>query len=209
MQTKYLPVLAAAAATTVSASEITRVNVVHIVETLQLGKHIPSFTPNKRDMDAIFARDSDGDCTSSARSILSSFPTPKPEIESWLLSAETTKPCTMEAPSSLSSDLMKYITEINEWAVEKDGDLHAISDSCLDEDDVDDAGQFGCSTPGVLLFTTDKTTETVQLKTALATFTPTGSAATSTKAPNAAATGGANAFAAAAAVGVAAFMIGA
>ncbi|KAF4990459.1 hypothetical protein FGRMN_8452 [Fusarium graminum] len=208
MQTKYLPILAAAAATTVSASEITRVNVVHIVETLQLGKHIPNFTPNKRDMNAIFARDSDSDCTSSARSILSSFPTPKPEIESWLLSAETTKPCTMEAPSSLSSDLMKYITEVNEWAVEKDGELQAITDKCLDADEVDDAGQLGCSTPGTLLFTTEKTTQTVQLKTALATFTPTGSAA-STNAPNAAATGGANTFAAAAAVGVAAFMIGA
>ncbi|KAM0347760.1 hypothetical protein ACHAPU_004775 [Fusarium lateritium] len=209
MQTKYLPILAGAAVTTVSASEITTVNVVHIVETLQLGKHIPSFTPNKRDIDAIFARGFDGDCTSSARSILGSFPTPKPDVSSWLLTAETTQPCTLEAPSSLSSDLMKYVTEVNEWAVEKYDDLQDISANCLEGDDVEDAGQLGCSTPGAILFTADKTTATVQLKTALATFTPTGSAAASTEAPNAAATGGANAFAAAAVVGVAAFMIGA
>ncbi|KAF5658227.1 infection structure specific, partial [Fusarium circinatum] len=54
MQTKYISLLAAAAATTVSAAEVKRVDVVHIFETLHVGKHIPSFTPNKRSVNAIF-----------------------------------------------------------------------------------------------------------------------------------------------------------
>ncbi|KIL96580.1 hypothetical protein FAVG1_01324 [Fusarium avenaceum] len=208
MQTKYLPILAAAAATTVSASQVTQVDVVHIIETLQVGKHIPSFTPNKRSLNAIFARDDDAECQSSFTSILLSVPTPNPAIQSWARTAETTQSCVIEAPTSLSSDLMAYITAINEWAVEKEGDLNAIVGKCLEEEDVENAGGIGsCSTPGTILFTADKTTDTVFLKTALATFTP--GAASTTKAPNAGATGAANSFAAAAAIGVAAFMIAA
>jgi hypothetical protein len=208
MQTKYLPILAAAAATTVSASQVTKVDVVHIIETLQVGKHIPSFTPNKRSLNAIFARDDDEECQSSFTSILLSIPTPKPALQSWARTVETTKSCVIEAPTSLSSDLMAYITAINEWAVEKDGDLNGLVGKCLEEEDVEGAGQINsCSTPGTILFTADKTTETVYLNTALATFTP--GAASATKAPNAGATGAANAFAAAAAVGVAAFMVAA
>ncbi|KAM0189724.1 hypothetical protein ACHAPA_008527 [Fusarium lateritium] len=208
MQTKYLPILAAAAATTVSASEVTQIDVVHIIETLQVGKHIPSFTPNKRSLNAIFARDNDEECQSSYTSILRSVPTPKPAVESWARTAETTEACVIEAPTSVSSDLMAYITAVNEWLIEKEGDLNGLVGKCLEEEDVEEAGQIdGCSTPGTILFTADKTTQTVQLKTALATFTP--GAASATKAPNAGATGAANAFAAAAAVGVAAFMVAA
>ncbi|CAJ0539128.1 Ff.00g068960.m01.CDS01 [Fusarium sp. VM40] len=210
MQTKYLPILAAAAATTVSASasQVTQVDVVHIIETLQVGKHIPSFTPNKRSLNAIFARDNDAECQSSFTSILLSFPTPKPAIESWARTAETTQLCVIQAPTSLSSDLMAYLTAVNEWAVEKDGDLNGLVGKCLEEEDVENAGGVdSCPTPGTILFTADKTTDTVFLKTALATFTP--GAASATKAPNAGATGAANSFAAAAAVGVAAFMVAA
>jgi hypothetical protein len=210
MQTKYLPILAAAAATTVSASKVTKVDVVHIIETLQVGKHIPSLTPNKRSLNAIFARDDDEECQRSITSILLSIPTPKPAVEAWASTAETTKSCVIEAPTSLSSDLMAYITAINEWAIEKDGDLNGLVGKCLEEEDVEDAGQIdSCSTPGTILFTADKTTDTVYLKTALATFTPVPGAASATTAPNAGATGAANAFAAAAAVGVAAFMVAA
>ncbi|EMT63266.1 hypothetical protein FOC4_g10013484 [Fusarium odoratissimum] len=104
MQTKYISLLAAAAATSVSAAEVKRVDVVHIFETLHVGKHIPSFTPNKRSVNAIFERDDKEECQSSAISILRSAPTANRDLESWALTAETTDPCTLTAPSSLSSD---------------------------------------------------------------------------------------------------------
>ncbi|KAH7255444.1 uncharacterized protein BKA55DRAFT_537851 [Fusarium redolens] len=217
MQTKYISLLAAAAATTVSAAEVKRVDVVHIFETLHVGKHIPSFTPNKRAVNAIFARDDKEECQSSAISILRSAPTANRELESWALTAETTDPCTLTAPSSLSSDLLSYMTAVVDWSNEKADDMQELVDKCIDEDDADNAGGLGvCSTPGKILFTTGTSTETVQLRTVLETFATPGASSTGsaggsddTDKTNAAAPRGANLFAAVAAVGVAGFMIAA
>ncbi|KAF4341364.1 infection structure specific [Fusarium beomiforme] len=216
MQTKYITLLAAAAATTVSASEVKRVDVVHILETLQVGKHIPNFSLNKRGVNAIFARDDKEECQSSALSILRSAPTANSDLESWALTAETTDPCTLTAPSSLSSDIMSYMTAVVEWENEKYEDMEELVGKCIDEDELDNSGGLVCSTPGKILFTTGTSVETVQLKTALETFatpgaSPTGSAggSDSSDKPNAVAPRGVNMLAAFAAVGVAGFMIAA
>ncbi|KAH7481540.1 hypothetical protein BFJ68_g1818 [Fusarium oxysporum] len=217
MQTKYISLLAAAAATSVSAAEVKRVDVVHIFETLHVGKHIPSFTPNKRSVNVIFERDDKEECQSSAISILRSAPTANRDLESWALTAETTDPCTLTAPSSLSSDLLSYMTAVVEWSNEKADDMQELVDKCLDGEDADDSGELGvCSTPGKIIFTAATTTETVQLKTVLETFATPGASSTGssggsddTEKTNAAAPRGANLFAAVAAVGVAGFMIAA
>ncbi|KAF4439261.1 infection structure specific protein [Fusarium austroafricanum] len=213
MQTKYLSLLAAVAATTVSATAVERVDVIHIFETLQVGHHIPEFTPNKRSINAIFARDDKEECQSSAISILRSAPTGNSAITSWARTAETTDPCTLVAPSSISSDVMSYVTEVIEWANDKYDDMEKLIGKCVDDDDVN-AGEFnGCSTPGTILFTADKTTETVKLETALATFATPGASSSSGSGsgskPNAAAPRGANMFAAVVAVGLASFIISA
>ncbi|KAI1040868.1 hypothetical protein LB505_008768 [Fusarium chuoi] len=214
MQTKYISLLAAAAATTVSAAEVKRVDVVHIFETLHVGKHIPSFTPNKRSVNAIFERDDKEECQSSAISILRSAPTANRDLESWALTAETTDPCTLTAPSSLSSDLLSYMTAVVEWSNEKADDMQEILDKCLDGEDAENAELGVCSTPGTIIFTAATTTQTVQLKTVLETFATPGASSTGsaggsddTEKTNAAALRGANLFAAVAAVGVAGFMI--
>ncbi|CVK92358.1 uncharacterized protein FMAN_07254 [Fusarium mangiferae] len=216
MQTKYISLLAAAAVTTVSAAEVKRVDVVHIFETLHVGKHIPSFTPNKRSVNAIFERDDKEECQSSAISILRSAPTANRDLESWALTAETTDPCTLTAPSSLSSDLLSYMTAVVEWSNEKADDMREIVDKCLDGEDAEDAELGVCSTPGTIIFTAVTTTQTVQLKTVLETFATPGASSTGsaggsddTEKTNAAAPRGANLFAAVAAVGVAGFMIAA
>ncbi|KAF9768670.1 hypothetical protein IL306_013981 [Fusarium sp. DS 682] len=221
MQTKYISLLAAAAATTVSATEVKRVDVVHIFETLQVGKHIPSFTPNKRDVNAIFARDDKEECQSSALSILRSAPTANRDLQSWALTAETTDPCTLTAPSSLSSDLMSYMTAVVEWSNEKFEDMEDLVGKCIDEDDLDNAGGLdACSTHGKILFTTGTSVETVRLETALKTFATPGASSTgsaggsgsdsdTTDKANAVAPRGVNMLAAVAAVGVAGFMIAA
>ncbi|RKL48652.1 hypothetical protein BFJ72_g1551 [Fusarium proliferatum] len=216
MQTKYISLLAAAAATTVSAAEVKRVDVVHIFETLHVGKHIPSFTPNKRSVNAIFERDDKEECQSSAISILRSAPTANRDLESWALTAETTDPCTLTAPSSLSSDLLSYMTAVVEWSNEKADDMQEIVDKCLDGEDAEDAELGVCSTPGTIIFTAATTTQTVQLKTVLETFATPGASSTGsaggsddTEKTNAAAPLAANLFAAIAAVGVAGFMIAA
>ncbi|KAM0555108.1 hypothetical protein ACHAPJ_006458 [Fusarium lateritium] len=221
MQTKYLSILAAVAATTVSA-EVEHVDVVHIFDTLHVGKHIPSFTPNKRDVNAIFARaDKDmNECQSSARSILLAAPTPSNRaVQSYFLTAETTDACTLTAPGSLSSDVMSYLTEVNEWASKSEKDMEKLLEDCLDEDEAKSASQMAastaCPTPGTIFFTASNGTRTVLLETALETFaTPaptsgSGSDDADTKDENAAAPRGASMVAAIAAVGVAGFMIAA
>ncbi|KAF5963802.1 infection structure specific protein [Fusarium bulbicola] len=220
MQTKYICLLAAAAATTVSAAEVKRVDVVHIFETLHVGKHIPSFTPNKRSVNAIFERDDKEECQSSAISILRSAPTANRNLESWALTAETTDPCTLTAPSSLSSELLSYMTAVVEWSNEKAGDMQELVDKCLDGEDANGGELAACPTPGTVIFTAATTTETVQLKTVLETFATPGASSTGsgsgsaggsddTEKTNAAAPRVANLFAAVAAVGVAGFMIAA
>ncbi|KAF5584166.1 infection structure specific [Fusarium subglutinans] len=220
MQTKYISLLAAAAATTVSAAEVKRVDVVHILETLHVGKHIPSFTPNKRSVNAIFERDDKEECQSSAISILRSAPTANRDLESWALTAETTDPCTLTAPSSLSSELLSYMTAVVEWSNEKADDMQELADKCLDGEDANGGELAACPTPGTVIFTAATTTETVQLKTVLETFATPGASSTGsgsdsaggsddTEKTNAAAPCGANLFAAVAAVGVAGFMIAA
>ncbi|KAF4438686.1 infection structure specific [Fusarium acutatum] len=216
MQTKYISLLAAAAATIVSAAEVKRVDVVHIFETLHVGKHIPSFTPNKRSVNAIFERDDKEECQSSAISILRSAPTANKDLESWALTAETTDPCTLTAPSSLSSELLSYMTAVVEWSNEKADDMQELVDKCLDGEDAEDAELGACSTPGTIIFTAATTTQTVQLKTVLETFATPGASSTGsaggsddTEKTNAATPHGANLFAAVAAVGVAGFMIAA
>ncbi|KAF5603730.1 infection structure specific [Fusarium pseudocircinatum] len=216
MQTKYISLLAAAAATTVSATQVKRVDVVHIFETLHVGKHIPSFTPNKRSVNAIFERDDKEECQSSAISILRSAPTANGDLESWALTAETTDPCTLTAPSSLSSELLSYMTAVVEWSNEKADDMQELVDKCLDGEDANDANLAACPTPGTVIFTAATTTQTVQLKTVLETFATPGASSTGSaggsddsEKTNAAAPRGANLFAAVAAVGVAGFMIAA
>ncbi|PNP80643.1 hypothetical protein FNYG_06242 [Fusarium nygamai] len=219
MQTRYISLLAAAAATAVSATQVKRVDVVHIFETLHVGKHIPSFTPNKRSVNAIFERDDKEECQSSAISILRSAPTANRDLESWALTAETTDPCTLTAPSSLSSELLSYMTAVVEWSNEKADDMQELVDKCLDGEDANDANLAACPTPGTVIFTAAATTETVQLKTVLKTFATPGASSTGSaggsggsddsEKTNAAAPRGANLFAAVAAVGVAGFMIAA
>ncbi|RGP61877.1 infection structure specific [Fusarium longipes] len=71
MQTKYLSILAAtiAAVTGVSAGNVERVDVVHIFKTLHVVDQVPNLTPDKRSINALFARDSNekflsSDCAS-------------------------------------------------------------------------------------------------------------------------------------------------
>ncbi|KAF4963767.1 hypothetical protein FSARC_8250 [Fusarium sarcochroum] len=225
MQTKYLPILAAAAATTVSAAEVQHVDVVHIFDTLHVGKHIPSFTPNKRDVNAIFARaDKDqAECQSSLLSIIKDAPTPTNRaVQSYFLTAQVTEVCTLTAPASISSDIMSYVTEIIEWVSENEKEIVKLGEECLDEDDVkqasEDASASACPTPGRILFTASNGTKTVELDTAFPTPAATGGSGSGsgsssddpdTKDENAAASRGASMVAAIAAVGIAGFMIAA
>ncbi|KAF5021352.1 hypothetical protein F66182_6620 [Fusarium sp. NRRL 66182] len=208
MQAKFLTLLAATA-TTASALASTEhvkrvdVNVVHIYETLHAGKHIPNFSVDKRDTNAIFARQNNAECRSSATSILRSIPTPAADLESWARTARTTEPCSITAPSSVSDHLLSYLTAINQWALDREDELEEFIDGCGDGADTDDDVLNACSTPGTIFFTAANRTKTVELEPILATMTGTPSS-------NAAAPRGASlAAAVAAAIGVAGFMMAA
>ncbi|KAH7193693.1 uncharacterized protein B0J16DRAFT_335808 [Fusarium flagelliforme] len=210
MKTEYLTVLAAAAATGVSAGNVQRVDVVHIFETLHVGNHVPSFSHNKRDLNAIFARDSkDEKCLSTATSILRNFPTPTGDLSNWVVALDTkTDECTLTAPSSLSSDLMKYYTALADWEMDNQKNLVDFIKECATQDQLDDINKElggGSCSDAALLFTGASATETVMVKTALPNWTP----APAPTEVNAAAAPGISQLAALAAAGVAGFMIAA
>ncbi|KAJ4133436.1 hypothetical protein NW768_005021 [Fusarium equiseti] len=210
MKTEYLTVLAAAAATGVSAGNVQRVDVVHIFETLHVGNHVPNFSHNKRNLNAIFARDSKDDkCLRTASSILQNVPTPTGDLSRWAVGlGSQTDECTLTAPSSLSSNLMKYYTELADWEMDNQKNLVEFVKECATQDELDDINKElggGSCSDAALLFTGASATETVMMKTALPNYTP---VAAVTEA-NAAAASDISQLAALAAAGVAGFMIAA
>ncbi|KAJ4028047.1 hypothetical protein NW752_000303 [Fusarium irregulare] len=210
MKTEYLTALAAAAATGVSASNVERVDVVHIFETLHVGNHVPSFSHNKRNLNAIFARDSkDEKCLSTATSILQNVPTPTGDLSRWAVGqGSQTDECTLTAPSSLSSDLMKYYTALADWEMDNQKNLVDFIKECATQDQLDDINKelgVGSCSDAAIVFTGASATETVMIQTALPDYTP---VAAPTEV-NAAAASGISQLAALAAAGVAAFMIAA
>jgi len=210
MQIKYLPVIAAAAATGVSAGDVQHVDVVHIFETLHVGNHVPSFSHNKRNLNAIFARDSkDEKCLSTATSILRNVPTPTGDLSRWAVDLDSkTDECTLTAPSSLSSDLMKYYTALADWEMDNKKNLIDFIKECASQDQLDDINKElggGSCSDAALVFTGASATETVMMQTALPNYTP----APLVTAVNAAAAPGISQLAALAAACVAGFMIAA
>ncbi|RBR22082.1 uncharacterized protein FIESC28_04587 [Fusarium coffeatum] len=210
MHANYLTILAATAATGVSAGNVQHVDVVHILETLHVDNHVPSFSHNKRNLNAIFARDSkDEECLSTANSIVRNLPTPTGDLSSWAVGqGSKTDECTLTAPSSLSSDLMKYYTALASWEMDNQKNLVDFIKECATQDQLDDInkelGGGSCSDAAVV-FTGASATETVMMQTALPNYTP----APAPTEVNAAAAHGISQLAALAAAGVAAFMIAA
>lgn len=161
MQIKNLAILAAVAATA-TAEQVQHVDVIHIVEALHVyNPKVLQFTPNKRSLDAIFRRADQSECRSSAISLLNSLPTPDPDLESWAVTASSaTDPCTLVVPSSLSDAMIEYLTELAEWALEKDDEAEEILEKC----DVGGGNVLdSCSTPGTVFFTSANQTKTVPL----------------------------------------------
>ncbi|EEU42753.1 uncharacterized protein NECHADRAFT_102793 [Fusarium vanettenii 77-13-4] len=163
MQTKNLAILAAVAASA-ATEQVQHVDVIHVVETLHVSNsQILHVSPNKRSLDVLFRRADAAECRSSARSLLLSAPTAAPEVESWALRApSSTDPCTLVAPSSISDALIEYLTEVAEWAIEKEDDAQEIVDKCNLEGDGN--ALDACSTPGTLFFTSANQTKTVPLE---------------------------------------------
>ncbi|RSL47676.1 hypothetical protein CEP54_013290 [Fusarium duplospermum] len=163
MQSKNLAILAAVAATA-AADDVQHVDVIHVVEKLHVfNGQVLNITPNKRSLDNLFRRADAAECRSSARSLLLSAPTAEPELESWAIAATTpTDPCTLVAPSSLSDALIEYLTELAEWAMEKEDDAQEIVEKC----NLEAGGNAldACSTPGTIFFTYANQTKTVPLE---------------------------------------------
>ncbi|KAF4419114.1 infection structure specific [Fusarium acutatum] len=175
MQTKYLPIIAAAAATGASAGDVQHVDVVHIFETLRVAEHIPNLSPNKRNINALFARDSNDACQSSATSILRDIPTLGASLASWAVSATQADKCTLMAPSSVSSALMSYYTSVANWQMEKGDDFNKFLQNCVSQDELDKILEgLGpkCSKAGTVIFTAASTTQTIDMQTAIPSYTP-------------------------------------
>jgi hypothetical protein len=213
MQTKYLTILGATAvaATGVSTRDVKHVDVVHIFQTLHVTNQVPNFTPNKRSINALFARDSDDECQSSASSMLRVFPTPTGSLRNYVQTAEAqSESCTLEVPASVSSDLMSYYTALAEWWEDNSDGLVKFVEKCASQDDLDELnkelGDSECSGLGTVVFTAASTTKTVDMNTALPNYTP---AALPTTVNDAGIARGISKLAAAAAAGVAGFMIAA
>ncbi|RGP63210.1 infection structure specific [Fusarium longipes] len=213
MQTKYLALLAAATAAGVSAGDIQHVDVVHILETLHVAETVPGFSLNKRNVNALLARDSNEECKSSASSINRDIPTLGGSLASWAATATHADECTLLIPSSLSSAFMSYHTSLANWNIDKKDDVHKFVENCLSQDELDKIlGRVAprCSNAGTVIFTATSTTETVDMQTVLPTFTPMSiptKVSNDASANDASAHHGINMMAAAAAACVAGFML--
>ncbi|KAI6747497.1 hypothetical protein HG530_015877 [Fusarium avenaceum] len=210
MQTKYLPLLAAATATGASAGDVQHVDVVHIFETLRAAENVPNFNLNKRNVNVLWARGSDDKCQSSATSILRDIPTLGSSLASWAVSVTHADECTLVAPSSLSSALMSYHTSVANWNMEKGNDFNKFVQNCVSQDELDKIlEKVGprCSNAGTVIFIAASTTETVDMQTVIPSYTP---MPVPTKVGNdASVPHGISMFAAAAAACVAGFMFAA
>ncbi|KAM0324912.1 hypothetical protein ACHAQA_007878 [Verticillium albo-atrum] len=154
--------LVALAATSVSA-DVRVVEAVRIIENIQLQSFVPS--------NVIAERQNLNECVQSAEDLYSSAPSPSPDVES-AVSAQTDS-CTWTMEASLSEDLMSYVTELAEWAIDAEDDLEEILDDCKDH--LRRVELSVCTPAGTVYFTgTDNSTATVAFETALADVTGSG-----------------------------------
>ncbi|KAH7141793.1 hypothetical protein EDB81DRAFT_797600 [Dactylonectria macrodidyma] len=174
MQFKSQLMLASAAAAAVSNLEVREVNVVHVLEKLHIHPNaVVNYTPNKRDEDVLFARADREDCQDSAIDILNSAPTADPELEDWAQSVldegSSTDPCSLFVPSSLSSDMMEYMTSYIDWIADVEDDVADFNEECSQYVEA----QFvrACPTPGTVFFTENNKTETIPLNSLIASAT--------------------------------------
>ncbi|KAH7109240.1 hypothetical protein B0J13DRAFT_463026 [Dactylonectria estremocensis] len=160
--------LAAAAAAAINHVEVRQVNVVHVLEKLHVYPNaIVNYTLNKREEAALVARADRDECQSSVVDILKGAPTGDADLEDWAYSS--TNPCSLYVPSSLSEDMMEYMTSYIVWAADAQDDVEDFNKECsqyVDGDVVD-----ACPTPGTIFFTENNATETVALDSLVACIT--------------------------------------
>ncbi|CRK36037.1 hypothetical protein BN1708_006895, partial [Verticillium longisporum] len=161
-QAALLLAFAAASAT----AEVEVVQAVRIIENIKLQSLASS--------NVIVARQDAGECYTSASSILGSAPTPAPDVEDAVVSQ--TESCLWTVHSSLSEDLMEYMTELADWAQGAEGSMEKLLEDCKDHIQVDTAAAAEVCTPaGTILFTgSANSTSTVALETELPAATGSG-----------------------------------
>lgn len=174
---------------TLASARITTVEEIHIIETL--GFHtLPGvveaaeqFTPKPNDPRKLFARQQveiSRSCIRRLNEITETEPQPPREVRSYILDTMdvTTSQCTFTAPSSISDDLISYISTAVQWVVDSEPSYSSVLDDCVDNwesiasDLINEPLPSGCPTPATILFTgSSNTTETVELETVLAEIT--------------------------------------
>lgn len=177
-----------ALAATASAA-IDSVQVVHIIESLK-SEGLPvkasvHFSDNKNDARALFARDDPTymECAASLRDVFETIPTPtNREVLYWFTDVLETAECTLTAHSSLSDDIMSYVTELIDWIWEIEDGLEKIVDDCGDQLGIEindnSPADLLCGKGGTMIYTgSANATATVAFETALADYTPPASGA--------------------------------
>ncbi|KAH7142707.1 hypothetical protein B0J13DRAFT_636345 [Dactylonectria estremocensis] len=147
--------------------------VINNVEKLHIHFNTVNYTPNKRDEGVLFARADRDECQSSVVDILSGAPTGDAELEDWaqslVVESSSTNPCSLYVPSSLSEDMMEYMTSYIDWAADVQDEVADFNEECSQY--VDGDVVQACPTPGTIFFTENNTTETVPLDTLVASAT--------------------------------------
>ncbi|KAK7425941.1 hypothetical protein QQZ08_007523 [Neonectria magnoliae] len=173
-KTQLLFAATAVAAATPNKVEPREVHVVHILEKLHVaGPANVNYSPNKRDVQALFARADLDDCQDMATDLIKGMPTAGSNLDDWAESvnnaATTSDPCSLYAPASLSEELMDYMTDYIDWLVDIQDDAAEFVEEC---------SQFGsgqviesCESVGTIFFTENNETETVRLEEVIASAT--------------------------------------
>ncbi|KAK7417474.1 hypothetical protein QQX98_004594 [Neonectria punicea] len=171
-KTQLLFAATAVAAATPNKVETREVHVVHILEKLHVAGPA-NISPNKRDVQALFARADLDDCQDMATDLIQGMPTAGSNLDEWAESindaATTSDPCSLYAPASLSEELMDYMTDYIDWLVDIQDDAEEFVEEC---------SQYGsgevvesCESVGTVFFTENNQTETVRLEEIIASAT--------------------------------------
>ncbi|KAK0386000.1 hypothetical protein NLU13_5837 [Sarocladium strictum] len=107
-----------------------------------LAGHVLNAAPIlKRDLEALQPRQTDSAggssnieaCQSAALDLLTSLPTPPPEIQSDAVNnAQTGDPCSFSTPSSLSAEYSSYSEKLMSWYSGHEDSIKSVADKCSD-----------------------------------------------------------------------------
>ncbi|KAJ3523321.1 hypothetical protein NM208_g12496 [Fusarium decemcellulare] len=93
------------------------------------------------------------------------------EVYDWVTENGDIDTCTLTAPTTLSDEIIEYLSELLQWSYDKEAEAQEILDEC--DFDRRGGGVDSCGNTGKIVFTASNSTKTVAFSSAIPTPTAT------------------------------------